>query len=1144
MSAITPQDSAGVPGQTPLEPRQRIEQTMAHLDHLLPGQAPILNFVHHNTLHGYQHLPFEPALAAAEQLTGIRPYWPEELFRAQYRAGRITDADLEAVFAERVELRVDAALVRLDDREIRRGEVLRISLVHGVEALTPSQLIWHMEELDATRRFQEDVPTTARHRLLETATRDGRAGERGALEDLWRACLEGFQLPAFSLHPEELVDLQLNLAKSLLARFKAQGAVDDQEPVVHQRMMAEASALVERLFAEVGERITVRGLLRALTGQDLLDQVRPYLIRLSAAHLDEGLAAWPLPDRAEGLYAAWRRLAGSDLAWTFAGLSGWRETLARWPEDPIAAIIAEFRRLGLPEPRWEGYLTRLALELPGWSGMMNWRQQHTDYKANRESRVALADYLAVRLCLDSLWIERLCRECWGLAGTLPVLRDYLTSRPAEALVRQALYEGRLPEYLVSRARALADLTPPAPLSINGEGGGVGGWGVRSGKLAPTPWDALADMIWTWQHSPVAAQPGTHAVHGSAWRLFRLAQHLGLAGSELRALALTELESLLAPLDELPATLRGALWQCAYEHHYRDALINALANNHGRWAGRAQRPQAQIVFCIDDREEGFRRHLEELNPHIETLGAAGFFGVAMNWRGMDDREVTPLCPVVVTPAHEVREVARPGTEVQQVLHNRRRDRRGQLRALYHEVRRNLLSSFPLIDVLAPGALLTLAGKIFFPTWQARFVEAADALWVPEAPTHVAITAADDGTPAMPERPRLGFTDVEQADRVAALLRNIGLTSPFAPLVVLMGHGSMSQNNPHLGAYDCGACGGRHGGPNARAFAAMANRPEVRALLAERGIHVPADTGFLGAEHNTCDEQIAFYDRTDLPAEAEKALAALQRDLDQARALSAHERCRRFASAPCHPTPAQALRHVVERSRDFSQARPELGHATNAAALVGRRAMSQGVFLDRRAFLVSYDPTQDPSGTVLEGILLAVGPVGAGINLEYYFSTVNNERLGCGTKTPHNVTGLFAVMEGASSDLRTGLPRQMIEIHEPLRLQIVVEARVEVLAAIYGRQPALRELIGNEWVHLIAKDPNTGEFSIFDPARGFVPWTGPVRPLPERARSTDWYRGHPDPLPPALIGEAPRSPRPLAGEGLGVRVERLHGGDDHA
>lgn len=1093
MSAISPDSSANLSHQ-PLGPRQRVEHAIAHLDHVLPAQAPILNFVHHNTLHGYQHLPFEEALAAAERLTGIHAYLPEAEFRKLFRAGRITDADLDAAFAQRPVLETDTVLARVGDRDIRRGEMLQISLVYGVEALSLNELVWRMEELDATRRFAADVPEHSRQRLLEAARRDGATETGAALEDLWRACLEGFRLSAFNLHPEDLVDLQLTLAKSLLARFREEGVTDEEGPIVHKRMQAEASALLDRLFGDVGEGSTLRGLLRALTGRDLFDQVRPVLIRLSAAHLDEGLAAWSLPDRTEGLYAAWRRLAERDPAWTFAGLSGWREILARWPDDPVDAVVAELRRLGLAETRWEGYLTRLALELPGWSGMMNWRQQHPDYPASRENRVALVDYLAVRLCLDSLWIERQCREIWDVEGTLPALWAYLGERPAEALVRHALYEGRLPEYLAGRVRGLAE--ERAPLAA---------------------WDTLADMVWTWLHSPVAAQPDTHTVHGSAWRLFRLAQHLGIAGGELRALSTADLERLLAPLDALPATMRGAVWQCAYEHHYRDALINALANNHGRWTGHEQRPQAQIVFCIDDREEGIRRHLEELNPQIETLGAAGFFGVAMNWRGLDDRDVTPLCPVVVTPAHEIREVGRPGAEAELAQHERRRDLRGRLQAFYHGIRRNLLSSAVLIDALAPAVLPVLAGKLFAPGQQGQLAKAVGVRWVPDAPTQVAATTAAPDTPATPERPRLGFTDVEQADRVAALLRNIGLTTRFAPVMVLMGHGSMSQNNPHLGAYDCGACGGRHGGPNARTFAAMANRPTVRALLAERGIAVPADTWFIGAEHNTCDECITVYDRGDLPEVAERALQALQRDLDRACALSAQERCRRFASAPRDPVPGRALRHVVGRSRDFSQARPELGHATNAAALVGRRSMSQGVFLDRRAFLISYDPTQDPTGTVLEGILLAVGPVGAGINLEYYFSTVNNERLGCGTKTPHNVTGLFAVMEGASSDLRTGLPRQMIEIHEPVRLQIVVEARTEVLAAIYSRQASLRELIGNEWVHVIAKDPDTGEFSIFDPARGFVSWAGPVRPLPVRARSGDWYRGQTEPLPPALIGE---------------------------
>jgi uncharacterized protein YbcC (UPF0753/DUF2309 family) len=221
--------------------------------------------------------------------------------------------------------------------------------------------------------------------------------------------------------------------------------------------------------------------------------------------------------------------------------------------------------------------------------------------------------------------------------------------------------------------------------------------------------------------------------------------------------------------------------------------------------------------------------------------------------------------------------------------------------------------------------------------------------------------------------------------------------------------------------------------------MANRPAIRKLLIERGIIIPSDTWFIGAEHNTCNEAISWFDLTDLPTERRHSLEKLQQALRHAQLMSAHERCRRLASAPRKPTPKQALAHIQERAADFSQARPELGHATNAAALVGRRSLTQGAFFDRRVFLISYDPTQDPDGNILEGILLAVGPVGAGINLEYYFSTVNNESFGCGSKVPHNVTGFFGVMEGTSSDLRTGLPQQMIEIHEAMRLQLLVEAK---------------------------------------------------------------------------------------------------------
>lgn len=70
-----------------------------------------------------------------------------------------------------------------------------------------------------------------------------------------------------------------------------------------------------------------------------------------------------------------------------------------------------------------------------------------------------------------------------------------------------------------------------------------------------------------------------------------------------------------------------------------------------------------------------------------------------------------------------------------------------------------------------------------------------------------------------------------------------------------------------------------------------------------------------------------------------------------------------------------------------------------------------------------------------------------------------------------------MEGASSDLRTGLPKQMIEIHEAMRLLIVLEALPELVTQIYQRQPLLQQLIGNEWVQLAVKIQWKMKFIVF-------------------------------------------------------------------
>jgi uncharacterized protein YbcC (UPF0753/DUF2309 family) len=1100
-----------------LKLRGQIITALNHLDHVLPGQAPILDFVHHNTLHGFQHLPFDQALAEFEALTGISCYLPETQNREFYRQGRIDDDDLAAAFAQSPDLQAEQTVCALQGRTITRNDIYRIALLFDLQPVSVSQLNWQIEELAALEKAQADVPEPVRQRLL--------AADGDVVRHLWTSILTKLGLEQAALHPENMLDLSVEQAEEWLTQIQQNinvgaalaanvGVAAKAAPTTHQQMRQQAGAALDKLLGEIGGNISLRGFVLALTGIDILDAIRSQLIRFCASGLDEGVAAWQLPRRGElGLYAAWRETAQYDANPFLHELRDWQQIIAELPEDAVDTIILQLEHLEIPQMRWEGYLRRLALEIPGWSGLINWRQHHPNYRTDNDAAPTLADYLAIRLTLDRLWLNQICRETWKIEAKLSSIQSYFRKSLSEFMVRNCLYQDGLPEYLAHRAEVLT-------LHAGSE------------RYDRTDWQQLADLIWTWQcaTSPCGgdfSRPGRlksppqyapfGSPHNSGWRLFRLCQHLGLNASDLQQLEATDLQAMLAVLDDFTLSERNKIWLIAYERHYREGFFQALRANHrrGRWAERGQRPDAQIVFCMDDREEGFRRHLEELNPAIETLGAAGFFGVAMNYRGLDDSKLTPLCPVVVTPVHEVRETAQPNSESALLKHNHGRKLNRWLANLLHQgLRRNLLLSHPVIDALAPVTLVGLLAKSLLPKSQQNLISGMVKRLSPEVKTQLLFTATDQ-TAATPEHPKLGFTDSEQADRVAGFLRIIGLTDGFSELVVLMGHGSISQNNPHLAAYDCGACSGRHGGPNARVFAAMANRPEVRQLLTERGIAIPSDTWFIGAEHNTCNEAISWYDLDLLPTERLSGLKTLQQELRRAQRMSAHERCRRLASAPRNPTPEQALAHIEERAADFSQARPELGHATNASAVVGRRSLTQGAFFDRRVFLISYDPTQDPEGKVLETILLAVTPVGAGINLEYYFSTVNNERFGCGSKVPHNITGFFGVMEGASSDLRTGLPQQMVEIHEPMRLLILVEHKTAVLEQIYHRQESIRELVAGGWVQLSVKDPDSGEIFLFERGTGFVPWQAKAKDLPVCDNSPDCYQDQTLPVEPMLI-----------------------------
>jgi uncharacterized protein YbcC (UPF0753/DUF2309 family) len=604
----------------------------------------------------------------------------------------------------------------------------------------------------------------------------------------------------------------------------------------------------------------------------------------------------------------------------------------------------------------------------------------------------------------------------------------------------------------------------------------------------------------------------------AFQVFQLAQVLGWLPPALAQLTQREWTSLVSEIEAFPALARRRVFHSAYERRHRIQSLDAIAQHAAQSTQRVANPAFQVICCLDEREESFRRHLEEVAPSAETFGAAGFFGVPMYYRGAADAHFVPLCPIVIRPQHWVAESV-------DADHSRRGSRRARTRRALgvathgmHVGSRSFAGGALLATGVGALASIPLVARVLFPRLTAQIRESIGRFVEPPPSTHLDLErgsqppSADDGCH--------GFTLDEMTTLSERLLRDISLIEGFAPLVVVLGHGSRSHNNPHNSAYNCGACGGGCGGPNARALARMLNDSRVRANLVARGIAIPDDTWFVGGWHNTCNDGVTYFDQALVPPSHAERLREVIRLMDQTCDRNAHERCRRFVSAPLNMTPAQARRHVEGRSEDLAQTRPECGHATNAVCVVARRSRTRGLYMDRRTFLTSYDPTQDDEqGFTLTRLLSAAIPVCGGINLEYYFSYVDNVGFGCGTKLPHNVTSLLGVMDGHASDLRTGLPWQMVEIHEPVRLLFVIETTPTVMLGIFARNPGIARLCENGWVQVATLDPSSNRMHLLK-GKAFEPYEPQSGPLPSVESSIDWYRGQRDHLGYAVISPAHR------------------------
>jgi hypothetical protein len=965
--------------------RTRLRETIDRAAHLLPEQSPLHMFVHHNTLHAFEHLHFEQAVLEARSRFGTEPYQTERAFAECLKTARIRPADIEAVLAEAAEPS-DVPVVLGGPT---RAQLHAMRLMNLFEIPKGTALQWMLEETRTLFRFHPSVPPSARAAILQSAERisgdpgpmTATAREEQALEHLWK----------------ELLAVAPSVTPST-------------------------------------DGLRLRDQLLSAYGVDTDQLVHPLLIRFCAAFVDQGIAYWEMPGREGGLLDGFRALYGlgsGPLDPWMRGLSSElrRQRAEGW--DAERTILASLEAMGVDEMQWEQYIEETLLSLRGWAGMIRQLELRPDTAPVAPPNARLADYLALQLTLD-----------------LHAARSTLRMHAGEA---------------VDPAEASARL--------NGE--------RKQRQLN-------LELV---------------------YEAFIVAQLTGVGPAEMASS--TRAKTWLEAVRSFDSDERRRLLHLAYERRHRISVLDGLVGHCRLGRTPSESASFQAVFCIDDREESLRRHLEELRPDVQTLGYAGFFGIAMAYRGIEDIRARPLCPVAVRPSHYIYERALDDQEAAAFAERRRRQGK-----VTHSIGlgSKMLTRGGLLSALFGFlAMIPLLGRSLFPRATERLAHWALHRTAPVPETRLCIEGTGE---VRPDGLAAGYTLDEMANVVASVLTAMGIQKDLCSLVLIVGHGSSSLNNPHEAAYDCGATGGGKGGPNARAFAQMANDARVRERLRAKGLPIPDSTWFVGAFHNTCDDSMAYYDEDLLPKHVIDALEDVKRAFQVACDLDAHERCRRFASAPLDMDPESALIHAEARAYDLAQPRPECGHATNAVCIVGRRSRTRGLFLDRRAFLVSYDPTEDPTGTTLAGLLRAVGPVGAGINLEYYFSFVDPKGYGCGSKLPHNIVGLIGVMDGHSSDLRTGLPWQMVEIHEPVRLLTIVEAKTEMLERVLADEPALANLVDKEWIQFVAWDPDSEALSVYEKGK-FRPYSVENPAIAVVNRSADFYSGRRGNLSPAHV-----------------------------
>lgn len=744
------------------------------------------------------------------------------------------------------------------------------------------------------------------------------------------------------------------------------------------------------------------------------------------------------------------------------------------PEDAEDFIEKSLNKLKVKDK--ERYILNHLLKQAGWAGFIGYREEDQLYPFQQEYPASTTDYLAVRLFYEYKYISK------QKINDFEKLENYIKTNKSLSILRLLKYKGiLLPKYI--------DL-------------------LESGKSP--------DLV---------------------LKMYKDEQF------DLKINQILNVRQIISRFDKsivdfakfiyLLKQNEGYIWLKSLEDSYIHFYVAEIKSN----LNTKQKPYtAASVFCIDVRSESIRRYIEKLGPY-STYGAAGFFGVPITFIEFNKGHEQFLCPAIIRPSNVVFELPKKGYEE----YKTRKKAFSVLKSVLSDLKNNPYTPFIMVEAVGWLFGINLFGKTLIPLKIERFfskfrpkkpktIYTLDKLseeeveefarkiqlkiihevlvgklkrnvsdkevlnvWehiISNKPLEVKdidenlinilkekfeITYENYEYQKAKLR-QVGFTLEEKVNFVKNFLLSIGLTKDFPKFVFIFAHGSKSDNNPFESALDCGACGGNIGIVNARVMAMMANNEKVREKLREENIDIPEHVRFIPGLHNTTTDELEYEDLEILNDEEMELFRKVKSDFEKASSKSRLERAKTLPNT-------QTEDDIFTKSCDWSEPRPEWGLSKNMAFYIGKRESTKNIPLFNRFFLHSYDYKEDPNGDILTNILSGPLVVGEWINMEHYFSTVDNEVYGAGSKIYHNIVSKVGVFFGNYSDLRIGLPEQTVNLedkayHEPIRLITFVEAPLEIVRKAMQKSSLSNSLIKNEWVRFLVIDYSKNKVYIFE------------------------------------------------------------------